>query len=464
MLAIDNRAVGQPTDSSAALRPIDDARARSAGVRKLTSRHLELYTDLPSDPEVDRLPQVFDQAVRPWSEYFGVRERRARDWKARAFLIKDRTRFDALGLMPAGGNDQFVNGISMGPQLWLYDQPTPYYRRHLLLHEGTHVFMATLLGSCGPGWYMEGTAELMATHHLDEATGKLTLRVMPERREQVPMLGRIKLIEDAREAGRVLPLSSVMKIDNRRQLGNESYAWCWALAKFLDAHPRYSERFRRLRRNVLNPNFNNLFRAAYRDDWNELQLEWEAFVATLDHDYDFERMAIDFQRGTALEGPRRPRRVTIASDRGWQSSDVWLEAGKKYRVTASGRYQIAVEQNNGKRVPWPCEPGGVTIEYHDGRPLGMLVGAVVGEENQGAGDKGRGAGSGERGSGTRARAEPAAHVREVRSDFAHPMAIGLQHVFTPATSGTFYLRVNDSGGRLGDNRGDVLVVVEEVAE
>ena len=48
----------------------------------------------------------------------------------------------------------------MGAELWLHDQPTAYYRRHLLLHEGTHVFMASFLGGCGPGWYMEGTAEL----------------------------------------------------------------------------------------------------------------------------------------------------------------------------------------------------------------------------------------------------------------------------------------------------------------
>ena len=38
-----------------------------------------------------------------------------------------------------------------------------------------------------------------------------------------------------------------MQLDNRKQMGNEAYAWCWAAAKFLDSHPRYRDRFRGLR-------------------------------------------------------------------------------------------------------------------------------------------------------------------------------------------------------------------------
>ncbi len=37
------------------------------------------------------------------------------------------------------------------------------------------------------------------------------------------------------------------------------------------------------------------------DDWAELKAEWQAFIATLDHGYDFERMAIDFQPGKPLD-------------------------------------------------------------------------------------------------------------------------------------------------------------------
>jgi len=195
---------------------------------------------------VDGLPQVFDQAVPQWADYFGISSEATKSWRMQGYLIKDRAPFEALHLMPRG-TGEFRNGLSRGHELWLYEQPTPYYRRHLLLHEGTHGFMATQLGSCGPGWYMEGTAELLATHLLRPDTGRLTLRYLPHSRHEVPRLGRIKLVRDAFQEQRALPLVSVLSIDNRQHLENEAYAWCWAVARFLDDHPRYQARFRALK-------------------------------------------------------------------------------------------------------------------------------------------------------------------------------------------------------------------------
>lgn len=454
---------------------IDDARVKSAGIRKLTSRHLTLYTDVPSGREVDRLPAVFDEAVPQWAAYFGVDESKTASWRARAFLIADRRRFDALGLMPVG-KDQFVNGISSGSDMWLYDQPTAYYRRHLLLHEGTHAFMTTFLGGCGPAWYMEGTAELMATHRLDQKgvrnlfeTRKrrenekvpdtfLHLNIMPRDRTDVPMLGRIKLIHDAIADGRALDLPAVLALDGREQLGNEAYAWCWAAAKFLDSNPQYRDRFRKLKEHVLDPNFNSIVRRNFAD-WRNLNAEWRAYVATLDHDYDFDRMAIRFERGKPLGD--RPKYITVAADRGWQSSGVWLEANQSYRIAAHGRYQIAAEDNGGVVQPWPCEPGGVTVEYHEGKPLGILLGAIDARQN--------GDGAVVRGSPDPAQASVRPPVGEVARSgdrpqqsamFSNPIVIGLHTTIRPTTSGTLYLRVNDSGGRLHDNRGTLTVKIE----
>jgi hypothetical protein len=400
-------------------RSIDDARAKSAGIRKLSGRHLTLYTDVPSSPEIDRLPAIFDQAVPQWAAYFGVPESKTQRWHATGYLIADRRRFDALGLMPAG-NDNFINGISLGSELWLYDQPSDYYRRHLLLHEGTHVFMTSLLGGCGPGWYMEGTAELFATHRLDEQTGQLMLRIMPVDRAEVPMLGRIKLIEDARDAGRTLTLREVLQFDNRQQLGNEAYAWCWAAAKFLDSHPQYQERFHDLKKRVLEKDFNQRLKSKF-PHWSRLEKEWKSYIAALDYGYDFDRMVIGFQRGKEL-GIKR-NQVSIAADRGWQSSGIALEKGRTYRITAEGQYQIATEVENGDVHPWPCEPGGVTLQYHNGQPLGILLGAID-------------------------------------SSLDKPFAIGLEKTLSPSESGTLYLRVNDSAGHLADNRGKLTVTIE----
>lgn len=397
-----------------------------AGVRQLESRHLVLTTDLPSGPQIDALPELFDAAVPQWAAYFGIDPAATADWRVHGVLIGDREKFAALGMLPA--DVTLVHGYAKGSEIWLFDQPTDYYRRHLLLHEGTHAFMATFLGGGGPGWYSEGMAELLATHALDATTEKLTLNVMPQDRRDVPMLGRIKLVHDAVADGRSLALPKVMKFDNKKQLDSEAYAWCWAAAKLLDSSPRYRERFRKLANHVQDENFNALVKRQYAADWDELLAEWQAFVAALEHGYDFARMAIQFERGTPLAG--RPREVKIAADRGWQSSGVWLEAGKTYRIAARGRFQIASETSEGVEHPWPSEAGGVTIEYHDGRPLGMLLGAIVPERGQ-------------------------------RATFAKPQAIGLGCEMTPDVSGTLYLRVNDSAAKLDDNRGALTITIDD---
>jgi hypothetical protein len=411
-------------------RAIDDARAQSSGIRKISGKHLELFTDVPSSPEVDRLPEVFDRAVPQWAAYFGIDPAKTAQWRPRAYLVADRRRFESLVLLPAD-HEEFENGITIGSELWLRDQPTDYYRRHLLLHEGTHAFMIAFLGSCGPGWYMEGTAELLGTHAYVARNKRLTLNVLPRGREEVPMLGRIKLIEDARDNNRVLSLPEVLALDGSQQLGNEAYAWCWAVAKLLDSHPRYRDRFRQLRAQVKDPDFNDLFRKKIGNDWADLNSEWQAYIATLDYGYDFDHMAIDFERGKPLAG--QARTATIAADRGWQSSGAWLEAGKSYNVTATGRFQIAAEEQDGVTKSWPCEPGGVTIDYHDGRPLGILLGAID------------------------YRDKPA---ETPSPTFANPASIGLRTTLKSTVSGTLYLRVNDSPARLHDNRGTLVVKIE----
>jgi hypothetical protein len=428
----------------------DETRALSSGIRKLDGKYITLFTDVPSSPDIDNLPQVFDLAVPEWAGYFNVDKSKLAGWKARGFLIGDRRRFTALGLLPPG-HEEFVNGISMGATLWLVDQPTAYYRRHLLLHEGTHVFMVSFLGGCGPGWYMEGIAELLATHRLDTSHTQragasarlslpnappptlphLTLNIMPRDRTEVPKLGRIKLIHDAIADGRTLSLPTVMQTDNSKQLGNEAYAWCWAAAKFLDSHPRYRDRFRRLYKHVLDRKFNEIVRREFAADASDIAAEWTAYIDMLDHGFDFDRMAIDMQPGKPLR-ENESHKISIAADRGWQSSGVMLEAGKSYEVSAAGRYQIASEEIEGATEPWPCEPGGVTIEYHDSKPLGILIGAI-----DSRGEK----------------------TLNGQSGFNNPFAIGLQHVIRPQSPGTLYLRVNDSAGRLDDNRGAIAVTI-----
>jgi hypothetical protein len=94
-----------------------------------------------------------------------------------------------------------------------------------------------------------------------------------------------------------------------------------------------------------------------------------------------------------------------------------VEAGKMYTIAASGRFEVAQQPR-----PWPCEAGGVTIRYHAGRPLGLLLASV---------------------------------------DLGEAQPVGAGVTITPAASGTLYFKINEAASGLGDNRGAVSVTIRQ---
>ncbi|MEN6558532.1 MAG: hypothetical protein ABFC54_10175 [Thermoguttaceae bacterium] len=410
---------------------IDDAKLAASGIRKLSGQRLTLYTDL-SGGEIDQLPELFDQAFLQWCAYFRVKPEDLPKWHLTGCLMKDPSRFARAGLLP-DDLPPFEHGYSVGDRLWLNDQPSDYYRRHLLLHEGTHGFMNTVLGHCGPPWYMEGIAEYLATHRWQD--GRLTMAYTPANRDEAPMWGRVRLIQDAAAQNRRLTFSQVIAFpyDGRRE--NDFYAWCWAAASLLDRDPRFQKRFRQLIPWVAQPDFNERFRRAFASDWTELYEAWTLMTAEMQYGYDPARTAVDLTPGRPL---KENARVTIAADRGWQNTGLRLEKGKNYALTATGRFQIAHaattdDRSSPKKKTWPCEPGGVSIRYYRGRPLGMLLAAVRPEEPARDGD----------------------------SALLHPTAIGLGATLAPTESGTLFLKINDAPGELADNAGTLQVEVRE---
>jgi hypothetical protein len=401
---------------------VDDAKAEAAGIRKLSGKHLTLYTDMTGN-EIDRLPAVFDEAFPQYCRYFHVSEQDLADWHMTGFLMKDKDRFLAAGLLPRK-LPPFEHGFSCNDTLWIYDQPSDYYRRHLLLHEGVHGLMNTVLGSCGPPWYMEGIAEFLATHRLDD--GKLTLGYLPKNRKETPEWGRIRILQDAVAAKKTLSVSDVIHYPADQRTETDFYAWCWALSTFLDQHPRYQERFRQLIHDVRRTDFTKRFLQSYRPDWPELCEEWQVMTANLEYGYDVARSAIDFSPGKPLS--HEGANVTVAADRGWQNTGLRLEAGVTYQLTASGRYQIAQ-----KPTVWWCEPNGVSIRYDHGWPLGILLAAVRANNPSLSED----------------------------SPLLHPKAIGLGATLAPTQSGTLFLKINDSAGELSDNAGTLRVNVRQ---
>jgi hypothetical protein len=418
-----------PAASCLTAEPPDDAKIADAGIRKLTAKHLTLYTDAAGD-EIDRLPAVFDQAFPEWRRYFDIAAEKHVDWRITGCLMKDKKKFAAAGLLP-DSLPPFEHGYSTGDRLWLYDQPVDFYRRELLLHEGTHCFMFTTFGGAGPPWYMEGLAEYLGVHRLDD--GRLELGYMPRSREESPGWGRVRTIQDAVAARKAMRLRAVVELPFEANRQTATYAWQWALVTLLERHPRYQKRFHQLLPWVQKPDFNERFYRLFKPDWQQLCEQWQLMVIGMEYGYDVVRSAVDFTPGrpwddASADGKPAAKTVMISADRGWQNTGLRLEAGKTYRLSATGRYQLAQ-----KPKIWWCEPGGVSIRYYQGRPLGILLAAV----------------------------RPDHPKPDSLTSLARPTAIGLGVALSPDESGTLFLKINDSAAELDDNVGQLKIEIRK---
>lgn len=416
-----------PPPGERVIRPpmeVDEQRVAAAGVRKLQSQHLTLYTDIPSSPEVDELPRVFDQALPQWCDYFGLDPDEHRDFHLTGYAIRDRQLFRRLGLLPED-LPPFLHGYSRDREIWFYEKESVYYLRHLVIHEGTHGIMYLSLGGYGPAWYSEAMAELFGTHSWQD--GKLTTRYLPQNKEEVPFWGRVKIIKDEYAANRGMTLPRIMQYGPTAHLNKEPYAWCWAAAMFLDTHPLTREKFRRMRYQVHDGSvhFGRRLYNELADVWPEVTEQWHLFVANMEYGYDLERELVQYKTGEPL--PAGGTTVAIDTDRGWQSSGIRLEAGTRYEITAAGRYQVKAEPQI-----WWCEPNGVTIRYWKGKPLGMLLGAIR---------------------------DDIYDPNEESDLVTQTFGIGLTREMVAPKSGTLYLRINDSPAELADNVGQLTVDV-----
>jgi hypothetical protein len=408
----------------------NDGRLAEFGIHKYESARLRLYTDIDADI-AKKLPPVIDQAYDALVEYFGPLppDREQTEYQMTGYIMADQDRFRAAGLLPAD-LPHFAHGSNRGSEFWMNEQPTDYYRRHLMIHEATHCFMTVLPDTQAPVWYMEGMAESFGTHYQNDE-GQVRFRVMPFNKKDFVGLERIGLVRADVAAGRLRSLEEIAQFEPKQLADNETYAWSWALCWFFDSHPRYHTRFRLMGDYTTGTQFLAAVEAAFENELPRLRSEWAIFARDLELGYDMDRATIDFQAGVPLEQGDPSREFEIVADRGWQSSKIFLEQGRAYEVTATGRFQLG---NMPK--PWISEPQGVSITYADGHPLGMLFAAV--HSRRGQDDK----------------------SRETMLDV---IPVGRSLHLTPSVSGTLYLRINDRWSSLADNKGHVTVRVLAVA-
>ncbi|MCC6508399.1 MAG: hypothetical protein IT423_04785 [Pirellulaceae bacterium] len=394
--------------------------------QRLSGQHLDLITDLPLDDSLRELPEVFDAAVPEWCRFFGVDPAETKQWRAQVCIMLDRQRFKTAGLLP-DNLPEFPHGYQWDDDLWVVEQPTQYYRRHLLLHEGTHWFMFRQFGSAGPPWLMEGTAEWLATHRWID--GKLTLGIIPHSHDDVPMWGRITKIQQQLNDGLAPSLETILRYDNRAHQSTDAYAWSWAAVIFLHNHPSTKKAFGQLLngqlKNDATPTKQIL--RALQPRKQLVRAEWSAMLTGLEYGFvpDRELVQLDHRTAPLVE----PKEVKIMAAKGWQTTGIAVTTGQKFDIRATGRYVVGKQPK-----PWECEPDGVTIRYHQGQPLGKLLLAI---------------------------AEPQAS----EPDFSEPLTItpvGAQAQVTALGSGQILLRINETGAGLDDNSGELSVRLSNV--
>ncbi|MFN9750039.1 MAG: hypothetical protein ACK57U_01485 [Planctomycetota bacterium] len=149
-------------------------------------------------------------------------------------------------------------------------------------------------------------------------------------------------------------------------------------------------------------------------------LDWQQFVEELDYGILADRLAIRpvEENAQAAEGTFR-----LATAWGWQDSGIEVAAGEEKQIEARGRYMIRTGD-----PPWPCEAGGITIEYYRGRPLGELLVAVLPEDPK-------------------------------FNEVLVPLPIGTSRRLTFERAGRLLFRINESPVWLEDNTGELEIRV-----
>ncbi len=413
--------------SVASAAPADD------GFLRVPGPQIELITDLPETESLKQLPLVFDRAVPLWGDYFGIPLERLQAWRMRGFVVRSEDRFRQAGYWPAD-LPPFLHGFQRGDALWVREQPSDYYLRHLWLHEGTHGVMLQFLGTTGPPWLAEGLAEYLATHLWQN--DQLKLAVMPASKQDVPYWGRIKLLREEASAQRVLSIDEVVSLDGEAFQEVRGYAWSWALVALLDQHPDWRPIFHR-RLKTLRPGrpgwqalwtrqlldeLRAVARSSGADSPVTLEESWRLLIDQLDYGYDIADESV-VTKPARIPGESQDT-VVVDSRLGWQSSGWHVKKGERYRLSATGRYRV----KRGER-PWMSEAGGVTIVYNQGLPLGMLLATVRGT------------------------------LGEDPTSLARATPVGLEAEWTPDHDGVVYLRINERAGSRRDNEGQLRVTL-----
>ncbi|MEM9646163.1 MAG: hypothetical protein AAF989_14330 [Planctomycetota bacterium] len=347
---------------------------RRLGLQRARGRHIDLVTDLTDREFAADLVQSFDAAVSQWAGFLNLPEGGVDNWKVNAYVMRDARKFRDTGLLPRSVAD-FPFGTARGNTLWTHDQPSDYYNRHLLLHEGVHALMADQFGGTGPTWFMEGTAELLSVHA--GAGGQTTVNRVPVNRESTQAWGRFKLLSQRRDQKRIKTIKDVMRLRRKLNGDVESYGWSWAVVMLLSQYPDTRSVLVEASREGRDAtsNFTRRFYSELVDEWPILQARWKMMMLELDYGFDWSREVINItldDESVSNEMLNGDFTLDVVANQGWQSSGRIFEPGTRIRIRATGEIVLAETTR-----PWVSLPSGITFRQARGRPIGELLACVL---------------------------------------------------------------------------------------
>jgi hypothetical protein len=369
-----------------------------------------------------------NQALEQWNTVWNHPLGDAPQLHVTACLIGDRTLFASAGLL--NGVPAFDDGYQLKDTLYIVEQPSVYYRRHLFLHEATHWIMYRFFGGAGSPWFMEGTADMFGTHALTD--GKLLLNIIPKRPSEVPKWGRFKRLQEMLEEGTAPSLKEILAYGNERERRNDRYVWSWAATVFFWTHPEYSKALANASRPPLSYGFelSESLEKELREQWPSVLADWNGFVSDFDFGYEPQRSMTNL--ADWLRDSRDvPASMDVASDRGWQDTGIRMRAGDTIHISATGEFTL---RNAPGSEPWMCGPNGITYQYHQHHPIGQLVATIV----------------------------PTS--QDTTTHRWKTISIGRDKTVTADRNGRLLLKINEPAGQLEDNQGILQIQVSNGAK
>ncbi len=196
----------------------------------------------------------------------------------------------------------------------------------IVQHEAVHAYCAQTFGATGPYWYAEGMAELGKYWKPDVRHVTVHSAVIEYLRVGEPMALE-RLISDQRVVA----------------VGWQDYAWRWAVCHFLANNPNYATRFKTLGFNLMSPQREDSFAAAFHEQAHELRFEFEFFIKHLQNGLRVDLIAWNWDKKPKTIAGSRTNKCKVQADSGWQPSGLTVDADRRYHVKSSGRWQTGVD-------------------------------------------------------------------------------------------------------------------------